>query len=398
MKSYHFRHLRGCAGYNSLVPPPWHRIAAAGLAAALALAPALPAQAAAPRRQPDRERELAEIRAQIRGLTSRLERARREQSGLAGQLAATGIELRLQEQRLAEARAARALVERQVAASEREIERLAAALEASRRALSGRLAGLYRLGRQGYLRLLLSASAGERLLPSIRLARYLARRDREAIDRFAAAGARLGRERDRLVARRAELEGWMARQEQRRRELARLRERQEMLLARAAQEGRTLAARASELADRERRLSAFLDLLYGRAPDPLSGAPMQQFRGVLEWPARGRVTAGFGPILDPRYRTRVPHNGLDVETRLGSEVRAVFPGRVLFAAPFQGYGTAVVVHHPGRVLTLYAGLSELKVGREDMVPLGHVVGLASERLYFEIRVENRPEDPLTWLR
>jgi septal ring factor EnvC (AmiA/AmiB activator) len=357
---------------------------------------ALPAPAQESAR--DRERELARIRAEIRDLSAKLERARRQRSDLAGQLAATDLELRLHQRRLAEAGAARALLSRQAEASAQEVERLAASLDATRRDLARRLSGLYRLGRQGYLRLLLSARPGERLLPSIRLVRYLAQRDRVAIDRYAAARRRLARERDLLLARRAALEGWIGREEARRRELARARERQAVLLARLAREGQALALRAGELAERERKLSAFLDVLYGRSADPLSGAPMQGFRGVLDWPARGRVTAGFGPLLDPRYRTRVPHNGLDIETRPGVEVRAVYPGQVLFAAPFEGYGTAVVVLHPGRMLTLYAGLSELRVGREGMVTLGQVVGLASERLYFEIRVENRPEDPLTWLR
>jgi murein hydrolase activator len=125
---------------------------------------------------------------------------------------------------------------------------------------------------------------------------------------------------------------------------------------------------------------------------------MQAFRGLIDWPARGRVTAGFGPLLDPRYRTRVPHNGLDIATAPGAEVRAVFPGKVLYAAPFEGYGTTVVLFHAGRVLTLYAGLAEARVSREDVVPLGHVVGLATDKLYFEIRVENRPENPSIWLR
>jgi murein hydrolase activator len=374
------------------VLPALRRLLAACLLAALAL-PA-PAQEAAK----ERERELARIRSEIRDLSAQLERARRERSDLAGQLASTDLELRLRERRLAEAGAARALLSRQAEASAAEVERLAAALAATRRELARRLSGLYRLGRQGYLRLLLSAPSGERLLPSIRLVRYLAQRDRQSVGRYAEARQRLARARDRLLARHAALEGWMRREEARRRELARAREGQTVLLARLSREGQALAARAGELAARERKLSGFLDLLYGRSRGPLAGAPMQGFRGVLDWPARGRVTAGFGPLLDPRYRTRVPHNGLDVATRPGGEVRAVYPGQVLYAAPFEGYGTAVVVLHPGRVLTLYAGLSELRVGREDMVSLGQVVGLASERLYFEIRVENRPEDPLTWLR
>ena len=94
----------------------------------------------------------------------------------------------------------------------------------------------------------------------------------------------------------------------------------------------------------------------------------------------------------------MPHNGVDLAARHGRQVKAVFPGKVLYAAPFQGYGKTVIVQHPGRVFTLYAGLSSMRVGKEDMVSLGDTVGLASDKLYFEIRVENRPEDPLNWLR
>ncbi len=160
----------------------------------------------------------------------------------------------------------------------------------------------------------------------------------------------------------------------------------------------TLTTRTAELADRERKLANFLDFLYGRTPGNPAGTPMQQFRGVLDWPAEGKVTEGFGQILDPRYKTKVPHNGVDLAVAPGAEVQAVFAGKVLYAAPFQGYGNTVIVQHPGRVFTLYAGLSALRVGKEDMLSLGDAVGLASDKLYFEIRVENRPEDPLGWLR
>jgi murein hydrolase activator len=350
-----------------------------------------------------REQELAGLRQEITGLERRLQAARREQSGLRGDVARLDLELTLQEKRLAEAVAARDLTARRAAAGAAEVARLETLLAASRRDLSRRVAGLYRMGRQGYVRLLLSLRPDERLLPSIRLVRFLARRDRQAADRYGAARLRLARERDQLLARRGELEGWIAREDARRRHFAVLRERQAGLLARLEREGAALTARAGELAERERKLTGLLDLL-GRgsgepaAPPGEAGKAIQQFRGALDWPARGKVTAGFGPRLDPRYRTQVPHNGLDIATAAGGEVRAVFPGKVLFAAPFAGYGTTVVVHHPGRVFTLYAGLSQLRVGQGDVVSLGDVVGLSSDALYFEIRVENRPENPLHWLR
>ena len=67
------------------------------------------------------------------------------------------------------------------------------------------------------------------------------------------------------------------------------------------------------------------------------------------------MTVGFGPRLDPRYGTRVPHDGVDIATVPGEPVRLVYPGRVVYAADFEGYGPTVVVQHAGRAFTLYAG-------------------------------------------
>lgn len=358
----------------------------------LALMPPAAAQ------KPSREQELAAIRAEISRLTGRLERAKAARSGLQGEIAAADLELRLQENRVAEAVAARDVAARRVAAGEIEVRRLEGALQDAKRGLARRLTGLYRLGRQGYLRLFLSLKPDRRLLPSIRLLRFLARRDRASIDRYQTTQRELRVERDRLLGERAETERWLRQAEARRGQLLAVRGHKASLLARLDREQKSLSARTQELADKEKKIAAFLDLLYGRNTQALAGTPLQEFRGVLDWPAEGKVAEKFGPRLDPRYKTRVPHNGVGLTTEPGSMVKAVFPGKVVFAAPFQGYGPTVIVQHPGRAFSLYAGLSELRVGKEGMLSLGDAVGLASDKLYFEIRVENRPEDPLDWLR
>ncbi|HVR10203.1 MAG TPA: peptidoglycan DD-metalloendopeptidase family protein [Thermoanaerobaculia bacterium] len=344
-----------------------------------------------------REAELAALRTEIAGLETRLTAARRLQNGAEGELAAADLALQLEGKRLAEAVVARDQAAEREAAGERQVKDLERALDERRREFQRRLTGLYRLGRQGYLRLFFLLRPSSNLLPSIRLMRYLVRHDREAVDSYQQAKDRLARRRDQLAAERQERDRWLGWEQTRRRELAGARQRKAALLARVERERSVLASRAVELADREHKLAAFLDLLYGRSATALAGTPMQQFRGILDWPAAGKVVERFGPRLDPRYRTQVPHNGIDLETAAGGEVKAVYPGKVLFAAPFEGYGLTVVVHHPGRVLTLYAGLSELRKAKDDMVSLAEPVGLASDRLYFEIRVENRPEDPMSWL-
>ncbi len=379
-------------------PPPAAPAAAVAATPAAAPAPAAPAAAATPagvspagetRETRARELELAALRAEISRLEARLEAARRQQSGAAGELAAADLALQLEEKRLAEAVAARDQAAQRETASERQVVDLERALDQRRREFQRQLTGLYRLGRQGYLRLFFLLKPDASLLPSIRLMRYLVRRDREAVDTYQEAKQRLARRRDQLAAERQERDRWVGWEQPRRRELVAARQRKAALLARVERERRVLAGRAVELADRERKLAAFLDLLYGRSSTDL--------RGILDWPVAGRVVERFGPRLDPRYHTQVPHNGIDVETAVGAEVKAVYPGKVLFAAPFEGYGLTAVVHHPGRVLTLYAGLSELKRAKDDMVSLAETVGLASDRLYFEIRVENHPEDPVSWL-
>jgi len=380
------------------LPPSWRAVSQAQIT------PSAPRSGAGPQAADEttasRQRELDGIRREIGELEGRLATVRRRAEGIAGDLETLEVELKLQEQRLAEARAAGDLAATRVADGEREVARLGDALAAARADLARRVGGLYRLGGQGqtYLRMMLSLQGGGDLLSGIRMLRYLARRDARSVESYTTARRELEEERQRLVEQRREVDKWVAEEEARRGELAAARQREASLLARVEGERQRLSQRADELADRERKLSRFLDLLAGRGGGDPAGTPIQQFRGVLDPPVEGRVSAGFGPRLDPRYRTRVPHNGLSLETHAGDAVHAVYAGEVLYAAPFQGYGPTVVVHHPGRVFTLYAGLAELAVEVGQQVSLGQTVGRAADELYFEVRVEKQPEDPQQWIR
>ncbi|HEX2252185.1 MAG TPA: peptidoglycan DD-metalloendopeptidase family protein [Thermoanaerobaculia bacterium] len=366
------------------------------LLASLLLVPTQPPTRAA--EPPSREEELSAIRGEIARLEARLGEVRRREAGLAERLEMLEIELRLQEERLAEARAAGELAAARVEESREEVERREAALAAARDHLRRRLTGLYRLGGHGYLRLFLSLDPDREVLQGVRMLRFLALRDARAVEEHRAARAALTAERERLMARGREVARWVAAEEERRGELAAARARQAALLARTERERRQLAEQAGDLAEREQRLTRFLDLLAGRSGGGPEGTPMQELKGVLDPPVEGRLVAGYGPRRDPRYQTLVPHHGWTLAPRPGAEVRAVYAGTVLYSAPFQGYGPTVVVHHPGRMFSLYAGLARPAVAVGDTVGLGEPVGSAGETLYFEIRAENRPEDPAAWVR
>lgn len=347
-----------------------------------------------------RQQALEEIRAEVAEMEARLAKVAGRADSVAGRLEQTRLELELQGRRVEEAVAARDLAIERAEASERRVAELEIAVREAREALRRRLVGLYRLGRHGHLRLFLSVDPDEDFLPAVRLLRYLVQRDARSVERYVERRDRLAAEREVLIARREEAERWAAEETNRRDETANLERRQARLLEQLARERRELSAEVADLDRRGRRLTDLMVTLSRVAGDEAleSGTPIEEYRGVLDWPMVGEVTAGFGPRLDPRYGTRVPHNGIELSGPPGQKVRAVFPGKVMFAAPLEGYGQTVVVLHPGRGFTLYAGLEQLLVSSEDVLSLGEPVGVSPGRLYFEIRLDKRPRNPLDWLR
>lgn len=348
--------------------------------------------------QPATSSELEVLRRQIAGLEQSLHALAARCKDLAGQLAALELELRLQDRRVAEAVEERRLAEAAAAELAASVMALEQNLKGARESLRRRVGGLYRLGRQGYLRLLLAAGPDAEPLAALRTVRFLARRDHDVIHLYEQLRRDLGQRQELLAVRQRQASTWAEQERLRAARLVAARREHQSLMAQAERERLEVAARAVDLADREQRLSALLQQLSQGGATPLSGVAIQDFRGALEWPVDGRVAIGFGPRTDPRYGTAVPHRGIEVETTRGQSARAIYPGKVVYAAELEGYGETVVIQHAGRVFSLYSGLVSLESKRGDMVSLGAVLGTSESRLYFEIRVENRPEDPLDWLR
>jgi septal ring factor EnvC (AmiA/AmiB activator) len=343
-----------------------------------------------------REQELASVRERARVLEAQVAELQRSRQGLEGELIEADLAVRLQGERAHEAALSLAgarTSEDEAAGRVRDLQR---ALDEARDELGSRLVSLYRVGRQGLVRLALAARDEHAFLRDFRLVRYLVRRDARRVEDYLDLRGRLLDRQVELERRRHEARVWSEREAERLAELRRLQRRKAELLAQLLQQERRARDEAAELARREARLAAFLAALAGEAS--LDGEPMGRFAGVLEPPVVGAIIRAFGPRLDPRYRTRVPHNGQEYVTLERAAVTAVYPGTVLYAESLEGYGLTVVVHHPGRIFSLYSGLREAQVAPGDVLSLGSVLGSSSGRLYFEIRDENRPVDPESWLR
>ena len=140
------------------------------------------------------------------------------------------------------------------------------------------------------------------------------------------------------------------------------------------------------------------------ASSALVALPIGPFRGDLPWPVIGPIAARFGRSAAGRFGTAIVRNGIEVTAAEGTGARAVHEGKVAFAAPFAGFGILVIIDHGGSAFTLYGHLSEALVTEGAMVKAGDAVGnvgvapAGEAALYFEVRIDGRPADPLQWLR
>ena len=140
------------------------------------------------------------------------------------------------------------------------------------------------------------------------------------------------------------------------------------------------------------------------AASKVMALPIRPFRGDLPWPIRGEVSERFGRVASGRFGTTIVRNGIEVAAKEGTTVAAVHEGTVAYAAPFTGFGMLVIVDHGRSAFTLYGHLSEAVVSPGTNVSRGTALGSLGQApsggaaLYFEVRIDGRPVDPLQWLR
>jgi septal ring factor EnvC (AmiA/AmiB activator) len=97
-------------------------------------------------------------------------------------------------------------------------------------------------------------------------------------------------------------------------------------------------------------------------------------------------------------------NGILVTAAFGTPVRVIHEGTVAFADSFTGFGNLVIVDHGNLGFTMYGHLSAIEAPVGRRVVRGQVVGSVGSTidgtpaLYFELRIDGKPVDPLQWLK
>ena len=139
-----------------------------------------------------------------------------------------------------------------------------------------------------------------------------------------------------------------------------------------------------------------------RTPD--AALPADAFarqKGRLALPTRGELANGFGT---PRQDGGTTWKGVFIRADGGAEVKAIAPGRIVFADWLRGFGNLAIVDHGDGYLSVYGNNESLYKAVGDPVKAGETIasvgnsgGNPETGLYFELRHLGQPIDPLKWV-
>ncbi|WP_181919254.1 murein hydrolase activator EnvC [Alkalilimnicola ehrlichii] len=280
-------------------------------------------------------------------------------------------------------------------------------LAAQREHLTRQILDVYISGRQEYLRLLLNQEDPNSVDRMLVYYDYLNRARSERIQEVDTQLAELRR-----------IEAEIAEQEERLATARRGQEAERTRLQTARQERAALLARIErELSNKDRQLrqlardeEQLVELLQGleRAladvPDrDLAQYSFRESEGLLVWPVEGELAARFGSSRGAGGNSR--WNGLLIEAEEGTDVRAISHGRVVFADWLRGFGLMVIIDHGEGFMSLYGHNEALYREAGAWVQPGEIIaavgtsgGRGTPGLYFEVRENGTPVDPMRWLR
>ncbi|HEY6894336.1 MAG TPA: peptidoglycan DD-metalloendopeptidase family protein [Rhodanobacteraceae bacterium] len=338
----------------------------------------------------------------LQALQREADRLASEERTLLTELRQLEVERQIKAEQVKEIAGETAALERELGDTSARIAQLEHAEAQSRPELRARLVEMYKLGQARYLRLLLSTADLRRIGQASRTVAALAKMDR---DRIAAHQRTL----DELHATRTTLQD-------RQRKLAALRVEAENARAAADRAAQARTARIHEI-DTRRDLNALLagelqaaqaklqvalrDLAGGGSTVEVAALPLKPFKGDLDWPVGGVVVKRFGR---PPSGSGSSANGIEIGANDNAEAKAVHDGTVAFADSFAGYGNLVILDHGSDTYSLYGNLLDIGVKKGARIAHGQPLGTVGptpaggSALYFELRVDGQPVDPLQWLK
>ena len=258
----------------------------------------------------------------------------------------------------------------------------------------------YIAGNYDYAKMLFNqedAAKFERVLTYYQL---LYKQRKQTIDQFRTYISELNQIEQDLFAKEIQLSELLYQQQQQQLTLNTQRSQRELSIKQLEQDIQSDTAKIKQLEEDELRIAKAIDKAQEEIEAQQSLVGLLPYKGALMHPAKGRMRRLFGRVRQGQVKWK----GILIQGEVGSEIRAVHAGKVLFSEWLRGFGLVMIIDHGQGYMSVYGYNQALLKQPGDRVKQGETVALMGQSggqsrpyLYFEIRRKGIPVNPTAWL-
>jgi len=350
----------------------------------------------------DSAQRLEDVQAEIKSLSDSLDKDKKARSALYKQL-------KRQSQAVSQLNRELRNLNQQLAQKNKELEQLEEAQDDFRQshakqlgALSTQLRAAYLTAQPHYLKVFLNQQAPAKLSRSSTYFHYFHAARQTQLAAISDSLNTLDNNKEALLAARQQQQALYEKSQQQQQNL---KTQNEQRLATAKKLDKRVNSQGVRVASLKDEAQALRDLLQSLAQQKsvksISKQPFASLKGQLTWPVNGKVIARYG---SSRKLGKLTWQGIMIKSAAGREITAAAVGRVVFSDWLRGFGLLLIIDHGDKYMTLYGNNQSLLKEVGDTVNAGELVALSGNQgikqyagLYFELRHQGNPTDPVKWL-
>jgi len=349
------------------------------------------------------EKDLTQKKKDLKDIKKKLSLTKEKEKKIQGQetsilesLHTMETELYKKEKELKEMEARLGRTKERLQQTKNQIVTLNQGMERTKGELFSRLIALYKMERIPPETFLLTSQSYLDLLRIDKFLRVIIHFDAHLIDTYRYQVALKSRYQEGLIQDQFQWERNISEVEKKKNEIEKVRKSKQALLKSIQNQKVVYQKVIGELETRTKELQTLIDklerekslLAYGKSK-------YETLKGKLTPPVQGKVISLF---------KEKGQNGIEIKASMGTEIRAILPGKVLYAEWFKGFGNLVIIDHGDHMFTIYGYASELLKKEGDIISQGESIALVGSSgslkgpcLYFEIRHQGKPQDPMHWI-
>ena len=343
-----------------------------------------------------KKKDLKELRKELTTTREKEKKIEKRESSILESLHQIETELYQKEKELKQMESRLGQTKSRLQQAKQQLHALNQGMDQTRGELSSRMVALYKMGRRPPEVFLLTSESYLDRLKMDKYLRVVIDSDARLVSTYRSQLSLKEKYHDGLTEDQAQWQRSISEVERKREEISKARRAKQALL-RSIQSQKAITQKLiSELEGRARELQTLVEKLE-REKSLLAYKPVKphSYKGKLLPPVQGSMLSQF------KERGQ---NGIEIRAPMDAEVRAILPGKILYADWFKGFGNMVIIDHGDHTFTVSAYCSQLLKKEGDTVSQGETIArvgsagsLKGPCLYFEIRHRGKPQDPMDWI-